>query len=152
MRLGEAIDRYYDGVVLPKGNADVAKRELYALNQMREVLGADVPLSSLNARALADYKDRLLAERKAPATVNRYLAVIKAILNKANGEWGTLAVVPRIKLLPLDNARHRWLTDEEEMRVLDVCAPHLRDLVVFLVDTGARLREATTLTWADLDI
>lgn len=105
MSLGEAMDRYYDGVIVPKGNLGVAKRELYALNQLREGLGADTPIAKLSARVLADYKDSLLAAKKAPATVNRYLATIKAILNKAKDEWGTLAVVPTIKLLSLDNAR-----------------------------------------------
>ncbi|MGE5514939.1 MAG: tyrosine-type recombinase/integrase [Bacteroidota bacterium] len=152
MTLGEAIDRYYDGVIVPKGNKGVATRELYALNQMREGLGASTSISKLSARVLADYKDTLLAEKKAPATVNRYLATIKAILNKAKDEWGTLAVVPTIKLLPLDNARYRWLTEDEEKKLLPVCAPHLRDLVVFLMDTGARLREATLLTWTDVDL
>jgi integrase len=152
MSLGEAIDRYYDGVVIPKGNVNVAKRELYALNQLRQGLGANTPITKLSARVLADYKDSLLAAKKAPATVNRYLASIKAILNKAKAEWGTLAVVPTIKLLPLDNARHRWLTEDEEKKLLPACAPHLRDLVVFLMDTGARVGEAISLTWADVDL
>jgi integrase len=152
MSFGQAVDRYYDGVVLPKGNVLVAKRELYALSQLRDDLGASTPITKLSARVLADYKDRLLGEKKAPATVNRYLATVKAILNKAKNEWGTLTVVPTIKLLPLDNARHRWLTEGEEQKLLPVCAPHLRDLVVFLMDTGARLREATTLTWVDVDL
>jgi len=152
MSLGDAVDRYYEGVIVPKGNKGVAKRELYALNQLREGLGAATPLAKLSARVLADYKDQLLADKKAPATVNRYLATIKAILNKAKDEWGTLAVVPTIKLLPLDNARYRWLTEDEEKKLLPVCAPHLRDLVVFLIDTGARLREATLLTWVDVDL
>ncbi|MBF0335700.1 MAG: site-specific integrase [Alphaproteobacteria bacterium] len=152
MSLGEAVDRYYDTVVLPKGNVGVAKRELYALNQIREMLRPATPIENLTAGVISDYKDHLLASKKAPATVNRYLAMIKAILNRANSEWGTLAVVPRIKLLPLSNARHRWLTEEEEMRLLPNCSPHLRNLVVFLIDSGARLREATTLGWGDVDL
>lgn len=152
MNLGEAIDRYYDGVIAPKGNVGVAKRELYALNQLRKALGAGTPITKLTVRILADYKDHMLAEKKAPATVNRYLATIKAILNKAKDEWGTLAVVPTIKLLPLDNARYRWLSEDEEKKLLPVCAPHLHDLVVFLIDTGARLREATGLTWTNVDL
>lgn len=152
MSFGDAIDRYYDGVIVPKGNVGVAKRELYALNQLRQGLGASTPITKLSARVLADYKDRLLAEKKSPATVNRVLATIKAILNKAKAEWGTLNVVPTIKLLPLDNARYRWLTDDEEKKLLPVCAPHLHDLIIFLMDTGARLREATLLTWVDVDL
>lgn len=152
MSFGDAIDRYYDGVIVPKGNVGVAKRELYALNQLRQGLGASTPITKLSSRVLADYKDKLLSEKKSPATVNRVLATIKAILNKAKAEWGTLNVVPTIKLLPLDNARYRWLTEDEEKKLLPVCAPHLHDLVVFLMDTGARLREATLLTWVDVDL
>lgn len=40
MSLGEAIDHYYDGEIVPKGNKGVATRELYALNQMREALSS----------------------------------------------------------------------------------------------------------------
>jgi integrase len=152
MSLGEAIDRYYDAVIAPRGNKDVSKRELYVFNQIREDLGADTALRALTAPVIADYKDRRLAEKLAPATVNRYLASIKAILNRAKEEWGTLAVVPTIKLIPLDNMRHRWLTEDEEKKLLPACPPHLRDLVVFLIDTGARLREATRLSWADVDL
>lgn len=152
MSLAEAIDRYFDTVVHPKGNRDAAARELYALNQLRTGLGPDTPLTKLSAAVIASHKDTLLAKGLAPATVNRYLAILKAILNRAKDEWGTLAVVPPIRLLPLNNARYRWLTEEEEQRVLPHCAPHLRDLVVFLIDTGARLREATQLTWSDVSL
>ncbi|HLO76647.1 MAG TPA: site-specific integrase [Magnetospirillum sp.] len=152
MTLGEAIDRYYEAVVVPRGNKEVAKRDLYALNLIREGLGEKTALKALTAPVIAEYKDRLLSSKLAPATVNRYLAAIKAILNRAKAEWGTLAVVPTIKLLPLDNMRYRWLTEDEEAKLLPVCAPHLRDLVTFLIDTGARLREATRLTWNEVDL
>lgn len=152
MSLAEAIDRYFDTVVKPKGNKGAATRELYALNQLRDGLSPATPLTGLTASVIADHKDGLLAKGLAPATVNRYLAILKAILNRAKAEWGALAVVPTIRLLPLNNARYRWLTEEEERRLLPFCAPHLRNLVVFLIDTGARLREATQLTWSDVSL
>lgn len=148
--LSDALDRYFTSVVAPRGNESAAKRDRYVFNIIKAGLGADTLLSDLKAPIIADFRDRELAGGKAPATVNRYLALLKAVLRKAQREWGALAVVPTITLLPLNNARYRWLTDAEEARLLSHCPPHLRDLCVFLIDTGARLSEATTLTWADI--
>ncbi len=84
--------------------------------------------------------------------MNRHLAVLKAVLRKAAQDWGALEQVPSISLFKLRNQRYRWLTRAEEDRLLDTAAPHLRDLLVFLLDTGARLSEAAQLTWRDVQI
>ena len=46
----------------------------------------------------------------------------------------------------------RWLKPEEADRLIEVCAPHLRPLVVFLLYTGARAGEAVFLDWSDVDL
>jgi integrase len=46
--------------------------------------------------------------------------------------------------------RTRYLTLEEEARLLEALAPKYRDVIVFVLDTGARVREALGLQWADL--
>ena len=76
---------------------------------------------------------------------------MRAILNRAHAERNALAEVPRFKLLPLNNARHRFLTEEDERAVLAASAPHLQGLVIFLVDIGARLSEALELRWSNGD-
>ncbi|MDQ2104569.1 tyrosine-type recombinase/integrase [Azospirillum isscasi] len=148
----DAIDRYFETVVKPRGNKSAAKRDLYVLNALKLELGAATHISALTAPVIVEYRDKLLSAGKAPATVNRYLAIIKAILRKAHTEWGALAVLPSFRLLKLNNERYRWLTDDEEDRLLIHCPVHLRDLCTFLIDTGARLSEATTLTWANVDM
>ena len=47
--------------------------------------------------------------------------------------------------------RTRWLRPEEEKRLLEACerVPHLRNLVIFLTDTGARLTGGTAVASAD---
>lgn len=152
MTLGEALDRYRDTVIRPKGKPEAAERDEYALAVVKRGLGAQTRLMDLKAPVIADYRDSLIVAGKAPATVNRYLALLKAALRKAHSEWGALPVVPPIRLLKLNNARYRWLTDEEEERLLAVAHPHVRDLIVFLVDTGARLGEATALRWRHVDL
>jgi integrase len=152
MTLGEAVDRYFDSVIFPKGKPEAAKRELYALNVIRGKLGAATPLRSISAAKLSELRDGFLKDGLKPATAKRYLSILQAIMRKANREWNALPVVPPFPKTVLNNQRVRWLTDDEEKRLLAASPPHLRDLLVFLLDTGARLREATRLTWTDVDL
>jgi integrase len=46
----------------------------------------------------------------------------------------------------------RWLTPEEAARLIGACAPHLGPLVTFLFYTGARVSEALSLDWRDVDL
>jgi integrase len=152
LSLGEACDRYVATVLRPRCKPESLKREEYVLQRLQRHFGDATELSEIKARDVVSLRDRLLGEGKAPATANRYLAPLKAILRRAQSEWGALAAVPAIKLLPLRNWRYRWLTEEEERRLLAAAPDHLRALIIFLCDTGARLGEALTLTWANVDL
>ncbi|MGB8842312.1 MAG: tyrosine-type recombinase/integrase [Aliidongia sp.] len=48
--------------------------------------------------------------------------------------------------------RVRFLTRDEADRPIDAAAPHLQPLLVFLLNTGARLGEALALDWAQVDL
>jgi integrase len=152
LSLGEACDRYAATVLRPRCKPESLKCEEYVLGRLRWHFGDATTLGDIKASDVTRFRDELLTKGRAPATVNRYLAPLKAILRRAYGEWGALAAVPAIKLLPLRNWRYRWLTEEEERRLLAVAPDHLRALIIFLCDTGARLGEALTLTWSNVDL
>src|SRR5690348_4733104 len=142
MLLGEALARYFQTVVQPRNRPKNAARDKYLLQRIRHDLGEETPLFAIAAARIASFTDGLLRERKTPATVNRHLAVLRAVLRKAARDWGALREVPSIPLFKLRNERYRWLTEAEETRLLMASAGHLRDLLIFLLDTGARLSEA----------
>jgi integrase len=150
--LGDALDRYFHTVIEPRNPRRSAQSDRYLLHRIRDELGAPTPLSTITAGRIATFSDKLLREGRTPATVNKYLAMLRAMLRKAARGWGALAEVPSITLFKLRNERYRWLTEAEEGRLLAASAPHLRDLLVFLLDTGARLGEATGLTWRDVEL
>jgi integrase len=152
MSLGMALDRYSQTVILPRNRPKNAARDKYLLDRIRRDLGEATLLSSITASRITDFTDGLLREGKAVATVNRHLAVLRAVLRKAVQDWGASAKVPSISFFKLQNERYRWLTGEEEARLLMASVSHLRDLLIFLLDTGARLSEATHLTWRDVQL
>jgi len=94
-----------------------------------------------------------LGERKiAPATINRYLATIRAILRMARDEWQWIDNFPKIKLLAGEVQRDRWLTREEADRLIAACSPHMAAIARFALATGCRASEITGLEWGRVDL
>jgi integrase len=87
-----------------------------------------------------------------PATINRYLAVLRCLLRAAREEWQWVDSVPKVRLLPGEVERDRWLNREESSRLIAVCPPHLAALVRFALATGCRAGEITGLEWNRVDL
>ncbi|MFI5351351.1 MAG: tyrosine-type recombinase/integrase [Candidatus Binatales bacterium] len=87
------------------------------------------------------------------ATVNRHLALLRAILlwGVRNRSLGRDAV-PEIRLLRENNRRVRCLADDEEARLMRKLPARLRPLVVLALNTGMRRGELLGLRWKDIDL
>lgn len=86
-----------------------------------------------------------------PATVNRLLATLKHMFTKAV-EWEmveeeALKKVRRVKLLPENNRRLRYLSKEECQALINSCSPHLKPIIVTALNTGMRREEILSLEW-----
>jgi integrase len=93
-----------------------------------------------------------LAKGNGPATVNRYLATMRALFRVARDEWQWIDRFPKIRLLPGEVERDRWLTREEAERLIAASPPHLSALIRFALATGCRAREITGLEWGRVDL
>lgn len=87
-----------------------------------------------------------------PATINRYLALVRNLLKMARDEWQWLDSFPMIRLLPGEVERDRWLTKDEADRLIAVSPDHLAALIRFALATGCRAREITSLEWNRVDL
>ncbi|HOD36800.1 MAG TPA: tyrosine-type recombinase/integrase [Syntrophales bacterium] len=95
--------------------------------------------------------------KKAPATVNRDIATLRNMLNKAV-EWKLLNHNPlvRVKMLKEDNEKMWVLTPEEEKRLIQACEDrpqrekYLPGMVTFALNTGMRLGEIMNLRVQDV--
>lgn len=82
-----------------------------------------------------------------PATINRYLALMRSLLRMARDEWQWIDSFSKIRLLPGEVGRDRWLSHVEAAALIAVCPVHLAALVRFALATGCRAREITGLEW-----
>jgi integrase len=86
------------------------------------------------------------------ATVNRVLAVVRAILRRAVSEWEWIERAPRVRLLPEPKRRIRWLTRKEANRLLDALPAHLAEPARFALATGLRQGNVFGLKWDQVDL
>jgi len=87
-----------------------------------------------------------------PTTINRMLEIIRAILRKAQKEWGWLHTVPSIRMRKVNDRRIRWLTPTESNKLLMELPSHLQDMMQFSLATGLREANVTGLRWKDVDL
>lgn len=90
---------------------------------------------------------------RAIATVNRYLAVLKATFSLAirNGKAQTNPV-RGIRFEKENNARVRFLTPDEEARLFSVLPAECKPIVALALHTGLRKMELFRLAWKDVNL
>jgi len=97
--------------------------------------------------------DKVTKDRKiSPATVNRELACLKHMFNKAI-EWDMLYSNPmkKIKLFKENNKRIRYLEKEQIDTLLNNCSDLLESVVIIALNTGMRKGEIFNLKWRDMN-
>ncbi len=93
---------------------------------------------------------QLRAKGVAAGTVNRYMALVRAILRRARDDWEWLDRIPKVSMARDRAARVRSLTQEEFARLLSELPDHLRDMAEFSVATGLRQGNVTRLQWKQI--
>lgn len=117
----------------------------------------NLPLNQFTTRLVEEYQTmRLTRHDNKPATVNRHLATIKHMFRKAV-DWEmvhdeVLVRVRKVKLLPENNRRLRYLTKEEGKRLIEASKAHLKPMVVMALNTGMRKGEILGLQWNQVDL
>ena len=145
-------------------------RKLKALEDVKQRLGwfrdeiGSLPARSLTANDIESCRKKLSSGRlpsnkqklreggRTVATVNRYLATLKAAFYLAvkNGKVERNPV-SLVKLAKENNKRVRCLTSEEEEQLMKVMPRNYHPLVLIALHTGMRKSEQLKLKWTDID-
>jgi integrase len=148
--LTELLDRYLSEHAARRANA---RRELTSVKNLKAFFGTPT-LEHVTPKRIVAYKNQRYADGVKPATINRELASLKKAFNLARREWEWCDDNPvcRVSMEQEHNTRDRWLTIDEEARVVSAAPAWLRELMVFAIHTGMRQGEILGLTWAGVDL
>ena len=113
---------------------------------------ADRELESINRALIDAITEAKRAEGCSNATVNRTLALIRAILRKCARDWEWLDRAPAVQLLKEPTRRIRFLSRDQARTLLRELPAHLRDMASFTLATGLRAANVTGLTWEQVDL
>lgn len=86
------------------------------------------------------------------ATKNRYVACIRAILNKAAGEWRWIPSSPKLKTYKEQKRRIRWITQEQAKSLIEALPKHYATVARFALATGLRMANILALSWSQIDM
>ena len=136
----------------------VAKRDEQLINNLSKHFSGKY-LYEITPKQVEEYKKNRKETKKkngkeiAAATVNRELACLKSMFNKAIA-WDKANDNPvrKVKLFKENNMRIRYLEKEQIRSFLDACAPHLKPIVMVALHTGMRKSEIFGLKWRDIHL
>jgi integrase len=80
------------------------------------------------------------------------LALIRAILRRAERQWRWIERAPAVTLAPEPRHRIRWLTHDEADLLLYELPEHLEKMARFTLATGLRAANVCFLEWSQVDL
>ncbi len=143
----EAVVRYLKAKASLRSN-----RDLWRMCRHLDPYLGDKMLTDISGDVIWSVAQCELGKGNKPASVNRYLSVIRGVLRMARDEWQWIDNFPKVRMLVGEVERDRWLSREEADRLLSVCPPHLAAIVRFALATGCRAGEITGLEWNRVDL
>jgi integrase len=137
------------------------RTEISAINNLKRILGNTTKLVDLTPRVIEAYQMTRLAEASPrrigfnvrPATVNREIACLQCMLNRAV-RYKRLEINPisHAARLPEDNVRKRILASDEFEKLVAACPVHLQPVVILAYYSGMRKSDILRLTWDQVDL
>ena len=137
----------------PKVSSNMQRSYTTSLKHLNPFFG-ESNLLSISPKMVSRYKVLRNDEGAAPASVNRELSMLSKAFNLAIREWEWLKDNPASRV-PKDkenNERDRWLTKDEEKKILDNSPEWLREIIIFNLNSGLRLQELLSLEWSRVNL
>ncbi|MBI5968678.1 MAG: site-specific integrase [Deltaproteobacteria bacterium] len=131
------------------------------IGHLKRILGEATKIKDLTPGRVESYQQKRLAEESPrhpgqsirPATVNKEVACLKTIFNRAVRHKRLLHnPIGIVKKLSENNVRMQILTQEEFETLLAACPLYIRPIVEIAYFMGLRRAEIINLTWPEVDL
>jgi len=115
-------------------------------------------LDRVTPQLISQYKSMRLSDGKSPQTVKHEMNCLTHAFNLAVREWNWINYNPCLKVQKpkVNNQIMRWLTDDEEKRLLDASKGYLNGqlpaIITLALHTGMRQGEILNLKWENIDM
>ncbi len=154
LRFGEATEKYLVKLEQENGKDIPKKRARLGLHLVPFLHSK--PLSQISTFDVERYKKHRLNEGAAPGTINRELAALSHLFNKAI-EWKWIDYRPaQIKRLKEDKGRITYLTVEQMRRLIDAAKedqnPVVYPFIVIGLETSMRRMEILSIRLENIDL
>ncbi len=149
----ELIDKYMEEYSAVNKAASSHKRDKSIVIQLKGYFGRCY-LEEITPALISSYKVKRRKDGVSPRTINYELIVMSHAFNMAMREWGLASDNPVAKVRKdrVSNTIERWLTFEEEERLLKESPGWLQDIITFAIYTGLRQSEILDLKWSQIDM
>ena len=150
----EFFEQHYLPYVQPRKRSWEKDEEMFRLRLKAQFGGQR--LNQITRQQIQTFHTSLKNEGLSASTCNHYVKLMKHSLNLAI-DWDMLQINPavRVPLFHEDNKMENYLDDDELERLLDVLRTDENRTVclimLFLLSTGARLNEALSAKWVNVD-
>jgi len=113
----------------------------------------DYTLNEITPKLISEYKTKRREEGSAPKTINNELILMNHAYNLAIREWEWCKENPvnKVSKEKFNNLIERWMTFEEEEKLLSVSPKWLREILILGIETGLRQSELLNLQWPQVD-
>lgn len=150
VRFSEFADKFYENYCIPNhkdpkrsaGNQLKCLKRYFGHKYLHEIKGTEIEQFKVERR-----------KEVKPSSVNRALACLKNLYNRAI-DWGDFEganPVQKIKPFKEDNHRTRYLSKEEIKQLIPHCTDVIGKAVLIGLNCGLRRGEILNLKWTDID-
>ena len=148
--LFKLIDEYVK-IHLKDVSKSTQKKYLVCIGKLKKYF-RDVKVVGINSRLLEGYRKARLEMGNKKATVNRDVAVLRNMLNKAV-EWEELNINPiaGVKQYREIPSKIMHFTDDEIEKLLNVSGERLKPIILTALHTGIRRAQLLSLKWSNIN-
>ena len=149
------LEQFINDVFLPFSKREKKSwiADEYRIVHLKNHFGPHTELTDITPEAVENYKEIRTQEGVKNATVNRELALLRSIINKADKLGKFFGKNPVSELLPENNSHvARALSEEEATKLFAELPTDTRPVFEFALATGIRIGNIMSLKWTQIDM